>query len=222
MQPPSPEAIRQIAERCDRRWDYYYTRSKLSTDPVYSAVADELIAVPLPVLDIGCGMGLLSHYLRACGLAQRVTGFDFDERKIRSAREMALRGSLADVAFHCGDAISGLPDFSGSVVLLDVLQYLSSDAQMRLLRKAAARVPVGGKLVIRAGLADASWRYRVTVLGDWIARLTCWMKIAPRVYPSGAAIGKLLSEEGFDIRLLPLWGKTPFNNYLIVGKRGVD
>src|SRR5690606_26431095 len=41
------------------RWDYHYIRSKLSTDPLYPGVLRALRGSHAPVLDLGCGLGLL-------------------------------------------------------------------------------------------------------------------------------------------------------------------
>lgn len=209
----------QLARLCDNRWDYHYTRSKLGTDPIYAAVVQALSINELPVLDIGCGMGLLAHYLRAAGSNRTIHGFDFDQRKIRSAIAMAGRGELKDAHFHCGDAREALPDFQGNVVILDVLQYLSPSAQEQLLKACASHVAPGGRLVIRSGLADASWRYKMTVAGDWLAKATRWMKAAPVAYPTADGFKNTLASCGLATSISPLWGHTPFNNHLIIAER---
>ncbi len=217
--PPSPDALEAIAALCDQRWDHYYTRAKLQSDPVYSAVAREIAGSPLPLLDIGCGIGLLAHYLRACGHGAEVTGFDYDTRKIASARQMAARAGHQGLHFESGDARTGLPDFCGHVVILDILQFFTEPEQDALLRAAAARVAPGGRLIIRSGLKDDSWRFRITVLGDYLAKLTLWMKAAPTRYPDAEQFRRVLGHAGLQVRIEPMWGGTPFNNYLIVGEK---
>jgi 2-polyprenyl-3-methyl-5-hydroxy-6-metoxy-1,4-benzoquinol methylase len=216
---PSPHALEAIARLCEGRWELHYTRSKLRSDPVYSAVMREVTGSPLPLLDIGCGIGLLAHYLRACGHAAPVTGFDYDTRKIHSAQAMAARAGHRDLAFAAGDARTGLPDFTGHVVILDILQFFTEPEQDALLTAAAARVAAGGKLIIRSGLRDDSWRFRITVLGDYIAKLSFWMKAAPTRYPDAAQFQRVLTAAGLKVRIEPMWGGTPFNNFLIVGER---
>ena len=57
-------------------------------DPVYDAVLTELRgAPPLPILDIGCGPGLLAAVLRTGGLTAPIHGLDYDPRKTDAARE---------------------------------------------------------------------------------------------------------------------------------------
>ncbi|HEY1083366.1 MAG TPA: class I SAM-dependent methyltransferase [Prosthecobacter sp.] len=216
---PTKAQLEQIARLCNRRWDLFYTRSKLASDPVYQAVVREIGNSELPVLDIGCGIGLLAHYLRACGHKASMTGFDYDERKISSARAMATRSGQPDLHFSAGDARTGLPDFSGHVVILDILQFFTEAEQNTLLTAAAARVAPGGKLVIRTGLRDESRRFRITVLGDYLARITFWMKDAPTHYPDADQFRTVLAAAGLKVEITPLWGGTPFNNHLIVAQR---
>ena len=216
---PTPAQLENIAALCDRRWDFFYTRSKLASDPVYEAVVREIGKSALPVLDIGCGIGLLAHYLRACGHAAQVTGFDYDSRKIESAQAMVIKSGQQGMGFSAGDARTGLPDFSGNVVILDILQFFTQDEQNRLLANAAARVAPGGKLVIRTCLRDNSRRFKITVAGDYLAKVTFWMKAAPICYPDAQQFQDILTSAGLKVEISPLWGGTPFNNHLIVAQR---
>jgi 2-polyprenyl-3-methyl-5-hydroxy-6-metoxy-1,4-benzoquinol methylase len=211
--------LESIAVHCEGRWEYHYTRSKLRTDPVYEAVLDQVYGTPFPILDIGCGIGLLAHYLNASGHEVPIAGFDYDERKIKSAQLMARRANLEDLNFSAGDARQGLPEFSGHVVILDILQFFTETEQNALLLAAASRVAPGASLIIRSGIQDASWRFRLTVLGDYLAKISFWMKAAPTRYPDAEQFKKVLTTAGLQVSLTPLWGKTPFNNHLIIGKR---
>ena len=212
-------AFRRIAKLSVRLWDWHYVSAKLRSDPVYGAVTKELAGSALPVLDIGCGMGLLAFYLRESGFTPAITGFDYDTGKIDSAQGMSARSGFAGLSFMNGDARSGLPDFSGHVVILDILQFFKREEQEALLHSAAERVAAGGKLVIRSCLRDDSGRFRITVAGDWLAKLTFWMKAAPVCYPDRELFESVLGSAGLKVRVEPLWGGTPFNNHLIAAER---
>jgi 2-polyprenyl-3-methyl-5-hydroxy-6-metoxy-1,4-benzoquinol methylase len=220
-QPLSPASLQRIASLYPRIWDYnhYYVPSKLRTDPVYSAGVSEIGGSALPVLDIGCGIGLLAFYLRESGVTADITGCDYDAWKITNAKCMAERGGYAGLTFLAADARTGLPDFSGNVVILDILQFFKRPEQEALLRLAATRVAEGGKLVIRSGLQDDSTRFRITVAGDWLAKLTFWMKSGPVCYPDCELFESVLGSAGLKVQISPLWGGTPFNNHLIVAER---
>lgn len=215
----SAGSLKRIAKLSTRMWDRHYVPAKLRSDPVYSAVAKELAGSSLSVLDIGCGLGLLAFYLRETGFEPAITGFDYDDSKISCACRMAERGGYSGLSFMTGDARTGLPEFSGNVVILDILQFFTRSEQEVLLRAAASRVAAGGKFVIRSGLEDDSARFRITVAGDWLAKLTLWMKAAPVCYPTRDLFESVLTSAGLKVRVEPLWGGTPFNNHLIVAER---
>ena len=205
----------KIAALFPGRWDRNYVAAKLRTDPLYTALAENLRGSDLPLLDLGCGLGLLAFFLRAEGLAMPIHGLDYDPRKIESARGVA-RGCRADgLTFSHHDARQGLPEHLGNVSILDILQFFTPAEQESLLRLAAARVAPGGKLLIRSGLRDDSWRFKITVAGDFLAKATFWMKAAPTHYPAAADFHRILSGFGL-VEIAPLWGGTPFNNHLIV------
>jgi 2-polyprenyl-3-methyl-5-hydroxy-6-metoxy-1,4-benzoquinol methylase len=81
---------RKIAALFDGRWDRNYVAAKLRTDPLYTALADQLRGSDLPLLDLGCGLGLLAFFLRAEGIEVPIHGLDYDPRKIESARRGAV------------------------------------------------------------------------------------------------------------------------------------
>lgn len=216
--PLSAASLKRIASLSAKRWDRCYAMTKLRLDPVYAAVTKELAGSALPVLDIGCGIGLLAFYLRECGIMTDVTGFDYDPRKIASAQGMTIRGGYTGMGFKTGDARSELPDFSGHVVILDILQFFTREEQVALLHAAASRVAAGGKIIIRSCLRDASLRHRITVMGDWLAKLTFWMKAAPVCCPERELFESVLGTAGLRVKISPLWGGTPFNNHLIVAE----
>ena len=170
------------------RWDYHYSRSKLATDPLYPGVCDALRGSQAPVLDLGCGLGLLAHALRADGIALAYRGVDNDAGKIDRARAAAARSALPGVAFECIDLTRQLPAHRGSVAILDVLHYLTPQAQAWLLDGAIAMLTPGARLVIRTGLGDGSQRARITHAVDAFSRLLGWMNTGPKQYPSAEAL----------------------------------
>jgi hypothetical protein len=73
-------------------------------------------------------------------------------------------------------------------------------------------------LVIRNVLRDRSWRFRATVLEERFSRALGWMRCATGHFPARDEIESPLREAGFDVRVKPLWGRTPFNSWLIVAR----
>jgi SAM-dependent methyltransferase len=206
---------RKLAKPFPGIWDRSYVSSKVKTDPLYGAVYEELRDSALPLLDLGCGLGLLAFYLRERGLVFPIRGLDYDPRKIDSANRVIPLLSHRELSFATHDAREGLPEHTGNVSILDILQFFTPPEQEALLGLAAARLAPGGKLVIRSALRDESWRFKVTVAGDLLAKASFWMKAAPTHYPTSEDFERILSPHG-AVRIVPLWGGTPFNNHLIV------
>lgn len=206
----------RVAARFRSRFLRGYVRSKLRTDPLYAAVAERLRGCELPLVDIGCGVGLMAFYLRECGHKAPIVGIDHDESKIQEANRIAATYSGLD--FRTGDARDAV--FSGSsLLLLDLLHYFSDEEQAALLCSAARAVPPGGFAIIRDAIRDGSPRYRLTYAAEVFARLTRWLRADRLNFPTRAAIIGPFSGRDFTVEVVPLWGRTPFNNYLFVFRR---
>lgn len=199
------------------RYHYYYARSKLGSDPLYGGVSRALADTTAPLLDLGCGIGLLMHALPRFGRELRYLGVDNDAAKIASARDAAARTGCTLAAFDVVDLAHGFPPHRGSVAILDMLQFLTPEERSTLLRRAVDCLTPDARVVIRTGLADGNWRRHVTRAGDMFARFARWMNAAPKTYPTRMGLQGELSSLGLDIvDCAPLWGRTPFNNWLVV------
>lgn len=214
-----PLPKRSIAARyLPSRYHYWYAFSKLATDPVYEAARTVFAQTNAALLDVGCGIGLLPQSLRASGLAVKYQGLDIDAGKIELARTAAAKAGLKDVRFDIGDLAANFPEHRGSVALLDVLQYFQPQDRIALLGKVARCIAPEGRLIIRAGLEDRSWRAVITRSADRFGHLVRWMGPAPVSQPTAADLTRLLGSYGLTCELRPLAGRMPFNNWLLVGR----
>ena len=195
-----------------------YVRSKLLWDPFYEAVASRVSQSDLPLLDIGCGIGILGFYLRMRGFGSAIVGLDTDEKKIETARTIA-RGRYDGLTFNVADARKGLDSFSGNVVMADMLHYMTDSDRQSLLDEAAERVAPGGMLLVRDCVRDSSLRYRATYLEELFATKIGWLRVPILNFPSPDEIRAPFRERGFTDEMIPLWGRTPYNNYLFVFRR---
>lgn len=211
------DVIARISARYRLRGHRSYVRGKLRWDPLFEGVAPLIVDSPRALLDIGCGLGLLGQYLRERGYRGEYRGIDLDEEKIGEARAAAELGHL-QLDFSTGDA-DALPAFAGDVALLDVLHYMSADVQRRVLDESAERVAMGGLLVVRNVLRDANWRFYATVAEEKFSRVFGWMRSPIGHFPAREEIEAPLQAHGLATEVKPLWGRTPFNSYLIVARR---
>lgn len=214
--------LRMIADNfLPKRYHYYYARSKLGSDPLYGGVADALSGTTAPLLDLGCGIGLLAHTLPRLGVELDYLGVDNDAAKIASARDAAARAGRTNARFDVLDLSSNFPAHRGSVAILDMLQFLTPAQRSRLFERSVACLTPGARLVIRTGLADDSWRYRVTRSVDIFANAMRWMNAPPKTYPTRDGLESELGAFGLRVVSTPLWGRTPFNNWLVVASAAV-
>ena len=201
------------------RWHYYYAKAKLRSDPLYPGVVDALRGSNAPLLDLGCGIGLLAHALRASGLALSYRGIDNDVGKIAQAQRAGSNANLRDATFEVADLAAGLPAHRGSVAILDVLQFVPPQAQDAILDAAIAMLGPGAKLVIRTGLDDGNQRARITRGIDAFSRVLGWMNSGPKRYPDADALRTKFAAAGLQSEFTPLYGNTPFNNWRVVATR---
>ena len=215
--------IRDIARQyLPRRPHYWYARIKLATDPLYAGVGAVLAETCEPLLDLGCGIGLLAHALRAQGFASDYLGVDIDAEKIASARAAADRARLSGVRLETHDLAHGFPAHRGSVALLDIVQFLPPVAQDALLEAAIASLTPGAVLVMRTGLHREGWRLRFTRAVDRLARMTGWMNVGPQRYPRRNELEQRFARHGLNASFTPLRGRMPFENWLICARRESD
>jgi len=208
------ELRRRTAERF-RAWPnlYWYARGKLWLDPAFPAVARALRASRLPLLDLGCGVGLLAAFLREAGHAAPVTGIELDASKVSVARAVLPRDT-----FVAGDA-SAMPEHLGDVVMLDVIHYFDDDAQQRLLAAIAARVAPGGAAYIRLTLNEPNWRFFLTQCEEWFVSASRWIPTSGWNFPRREEVERAFHAAGMTVETRPMWGATPFNSWMFVCRR---
>jgi len=203
----------RVAALYDSRFLRTYARSKIAGDPAYAAVLENVRSRRRPLLDLGCGAGVLEFFLREAGFDAPIVGIDHDGKKIAAAQEIAAR--YDGLTFRHGDARESL-DFRGDVVLLDLLHYFEEGDQRRIVENAARAAAGGGIAVVREAVRDGSWRYRLTYAQESFSRAIGWLKAERLSFPERETIVAPFRERGFDVETVPLWGRTPFNNYLFV------
>jgi 2-polyprenyl-3-methyl-5-hydroxy-6-metoxy-1,4-benzoquinol methylase len=211
-------ACARVAAQFRPPWLRSYVRNKLRSDRIYPEAYDLLGHSAEPILDIGCGMGLLAFYLRERAFAQPILGLDLDARKIGRGATIAAR-SYRDVELRFQDVEEDVPDFRGNVALFDVLHYLPQPGQTALLARLAERVAPGGLLIIRDSLREMRPRYWLTWLAEKFAQTISWNIDVALHFPSRASIDDVFDGREFERQSRPLWGASPFNNHIFIFRR---
>lgn len=215
------------------RFAWHFAQGKLAGDPAFAGLlARGLIPDGARLLDVGCGQGLLLAWLHAAREqceqgawpeswppAPRIAAYRGIELMAPDAqRARAALGDQADIV--TGDMRSadlGTPD---TVVILDVLHYISHAEQTDLLARVHAALPGGGKLLLRIGDAEGGARFRFGLWVDGVVALARghgWVRFHSRSLGEWLVV---LESLGFAVESMPMAEGTPFANTLLIARKG--
>lgn len=148
-----PELSRRLlAEHLDQSHDGA-SRRESAVERQVRRLRRLLPAPPADVLDAGCGPGL--YAVRLAALGHRVEGIDIGPAVIRHARLLARRLGVQERArFRVGDirALEPPPRYDAVLLIYYVLENLPQRAQAAALRRLAACLRPGGRLVLELRL----------------------------------------------------------------------
>lgn len=188
-----------------------YVAGKLRSDPVASCVLEIGRSSPLgSVADVGCGRGQLGVLLLEAGVATSVSGWDWDRDKIAAASRAA---EGLDAHFEQGDVRKHEIPECDTVLLVDVLHYLSPTQQDALLERAAAAARA--HVFVRELDPDRGWRSAVTRLQESITTAFGYNQGERLAFRAIAELTAPLVRAGFHTSVEPAWGATPFSNVLL-------
>lgn len=126
----------------------WYVKVKTSLEDDY-AYFDSMLPRTGQITDIGCGMGQLDIMLSLLHPSRTVLGLDYDEEKIAVARNCWPVRNLSGLSFVNADAQSAELPESDAFVISDMLHYIDSEAQERLIRGCVSRLKDGGLILLR-------------------------------------------------------------------------
>ena len=168
----TPDVVRRKVARLYRyqgKFVEQFVYWKMRMDPVFLAL-DRIVPREAKVLDLGCGYGLMSHWLSCFTDQRRFCGIDYDEDKIRVARRTAT--DHPRIFFEHGDILEAPLPECDVVLLIDVLHYWEPAKQQAILAKVHAALRPGGVLVFREAAGGA---------GSGQERVAWWEKLATRL-----------------------------------------
>ncbi|MBI4808333.1 MAG: class I SAM-dependent methyltransferase [Nitrosomonadales bacterium] len=208
-----------------------FAKGKLEGDPVFFGLLEHsLIPDAGRLIDLGCGQGLLASWLLearalhesgnwpahwpAAPKVENIWGLELMQKDVDRAR--AALGERAQ--FDQGDIRTADFGKADVAIILDVLHYISYEAQEDVLRRIRAALPAGGTFITRIGDAAgglpfyySNWVDRVIFFlrGHRLDRIYCrtldeWLEVLQRC--------------GFEARSLPMHKGTPFCSVMLIAK----
>lgn len=132
---------------------------------------EALVPAQGDLLDLGCGVGLVSVDLALAGPDRRVVAVDVDPSKTAVARRAVQRTGVGD-RVRVEDVPPGWSPPTGAfdaVVVVDVLYLLGRAAAFELLDHAVAALRPGGVLVVKEMAATPRWKTAWTRFQETVA-----------------------------------------------------
>ncbi len=191
--------------------DRAYVAVKLRTDPVLR----QLQAMPGSfgtVLDAGCGRGQLSLSLLDLARADAVRGFDWDERKVSVAR----RAAHGEAEFTTGDLTRAEFGVADTILLMDVLHYLTLDEQDEVLTRAVRACTKSGRILVREADARAGFRSWLTKTFEHIGKTVGYNRGHKLSFRSRGEWLSLLESKGCRCEVVAPPEGAALSNVLIV------
>jgi len=141
----------------------WYMRIKTRMEKNYQ-VFHELAPLNGSILDLGCGYGFMSYMLAFTSEQRKVTGVDYDEDKIATAKHCFSRNDQVD--FEYADIMSYPMKKYDAIIMADVLHYLPATAQESMIIRCIDSLNPGGSLIIRDGDTDKPEQHERTKLTE--------------------------------------------------------
>ena len=168
----TPRVVRRKVERLYRYQSKFveqFVHWKMKMDPMFP-VLDAMVPRRGFILDLGCGYGVVTHWLAAYTDTRTFLGIDYDEDKIRVAQRTAPEHRR--IRFEAGDIQHRELPACDAVLLLDVLHYWQPEKQQQILNRVRQALRPGGRLILRDAARAESDGHR---------QIDFWEHIATRV-----------------------------------------
>ncbi len=195
-------------------FDRGFVRWKLRLDRIFGLIAEESLGSGT-VVDLGCGYGMALCFAAYGDRGRRLVGCDLDEQRIAVARaalrEMNAEVSVADVRKF------ELPPAS-LILILDVLQYLTAEEQVGLLRRCCSALEPGGKFIFRVHDCERGLWSAITMAFDRLILLTWHAGVKPLML-SPERYQSALEACGMQVELRRFRNRLPLAHILFVARK---
>jgi uncharacterized protein (DUF2062 family) len=195
-------------------FDRGFVRWKLRLDRVFDYLDAEELASG-KVIDLGCGHGIASAFVAAGNSQVALRGCDLDGHRIAVARR-AFAGMDADFQVEDMRRFPLAP--AGSILILDVLQYLDAGEQLNLLARCARALEPGGKLIFRVHDKESGLLSHFSMALDRIIFTLGGAGRRPLML-SGPAYQRALEDAGLRTRQIRFRNRLPLAHRLFIASR---
>jgi len=208
-----------------------FANGKLKGDPAFFGLLEHgLLPDGKRLIDLGCGQGLLASWLLearalhesgdwpkdwpAAPKIKNIWGLELMPNDVARAR--AALGDRAQI--DQGDIRTADFGKADVAIILDVLHYISYEAQEDVLRRIHAALPAGGTFITRIGDAAGGLPFYYS---NWVDRIIFFLRghgIIPIYCRSTAEWLEVLKRCGFEAHSMPMHEGTPFCSVMLIAK----
>ncbi|WP_336515385.1 1-acyl-sn-glycerol-3-phosphate acyltransferase [Pollutibacter soli] len=177
----------------------WYMRIKTRLEKNYKSF-NEIVPKKGKILDVGCGYGFMSYMLAFSSAEREITGIDFDDDKISTARHCFSRNE--EINFETADIMQFRFGNYDCIILADMLHYLQPGQQKLILEKCIRQLNVRGTIVIRDGNKELVEKHKGTVLTEFFStKLIGFNKTSAKglSFLSGEMVRELARNYGLQI-----------------------
>jgi len=213
------------------RFAWKFAKGKLKGDPAFFGLLEQgLIPDAARLIDLGCGQGLLASWLLearalyesgnwpldwpAAPRIENIWGLELMPKDVDRAR-IAL-GDRAQ--FALGDICTADFGQADVAIILDVLHYISYEAQENVIHRIRVSLPTGGTFITRVGDAAGGLPFHYS---NWVDRTVFFLRghRLNRIYcRTQAEWLEVFGRHGFAAEPLPMHKGTPFCNVMLIAK----
>lgn len=228
----------RLREETSRRYlgsgifHWEFVRGKIRFDPMYRALpGSPLIPREGRLIDVGCGRGILLALLATARELRstvspppswripsdrlELVGIELHAKPAGVARE-----ALGEAArIESGDASDTPLPAADAILLLDVLHYMSREAQDRSLERVARALRPGGVVVIREADAGGGVSFWLTRAAERLCALARGHWRQSFHYRTAAEWSELLRRHGLEVADRSMSSGTPYANRLLEAHR---
>ena len=196
-------------------WERFLIRQRLRFSS-YGSIASH---VPFSgrILDLGSGFGILAVYLALSSAKREMTGIDISSRRVKMAG--AAASHIPNVVFENADMTEIAPANWDCILLIDALHYFPSSVQNHILSGCYHQLNPGGVVLVRESNRDRTFRHLITRLHETVMTKSGFTKGEVLQFRRFSELKRFLENSGFKVRMIPMWGKTPFADTLLVCRK---
>lgn len=196
-------------------WLRQYVRFRLGWDPIFPLARREIVLRQQPVVDIGCGLGLLGISMRAAGLPYRYRGIDLVPWKVNKARDVVRHYGFEDIGFDVADALATQIPPGATVFMVDVIQQLDSTSQTAMLGRLADAAEAGSLVILRTALSGHGLRSFASLLKELRISIKTGTRKGVVNFPTREQLEQFFAARRLKLTIGPFWGRTPFATHLV-------